>query len=123
MTASTAHRHPHAPALAAGDLLDTATAAELLACSTRTVTNLIQRGHLPALRLGAGRTAYRIHAHALHDFAARYGHHDPRDVADTLTPDQLDEPTPAPLELVAHHDPGGLLLVTPYRPPDGMEQG
>lgn len=123
MTASTAikpHNPPPVLHLGAGDFLDTATAAELLACSTRTVTNLITRGHLPAVRLGPGRTAYRIPTEALLAFIARHGVHEPADVADA--PGELPDFTPAPVLLLETRTPDGLRLVTPYRPPD-TEQG
>ncbi len=105
---------PHLPGT--GELLDTATVAELLSCTSRTVTNLIQRGHLPAVRLGPGRSAYRVSAAALLDFVTRYGYHSPEDVADSSGP--LPDFTPAPALLVETRSPDGLRLVTPYRPPD-----
>lgn len=110
-------RLPPMLALELDNLLDTATAAELLACSPRTVTSLITRGHLAAVRLGPGRSAYRISADALLSFVAQYGHHDPSDVAAT-EPDQLPAFTPAPVLLLEQRTPDGLRLVTPHRPPD-----
>lgn len=124
MTASTAIMPQDTPPPyfpGAGELLDTATVAELLACTTRTVTNLIQRGHLPAVRLGPGRTAYRVSAPALFDFVARYGHHEPGDVADSTDP--LPDFTPTPALLVETRSPDGLRLVAPYRPPDPGQEG
>lgn len=125
MTASTASRPdftppPTLPPLPA-DLLDTAVAAELLACSSRTITNLITRGHLPAVRLGPGRTAYRIPASALLDFAARYGHCEPGDVAASADP--LPEFVPTPALLLEQRTPEGLRLVTSHThsPPDPKE--
>lgn len=124
MSASTAHtpqRPPPVLHLGAGDFLDTATAAELLACSTRTVTNLISRGHLRAVRLGPGRTAYRIPTDALLSFITRHGHHEPGDVA--ASPDAPAAFTPAPVLLLETRTPEGLRVVTPYRPPDPGQEG
>lgn len=120
-TASTLDPRPPAPELLTSDLLDTAAAAELLACTPRTVTNLITRGHLQALRLGPGRSAYRISAAALLAFAAQYGHHEPGDVAAASDPDQLPDFTPAPV-LLEQSSADGLRLVKLYRPPDAPEQ-
>lgn len=46
--------------------------ALVLACSPRTATNLISSGKLPAVRLGQGRTAYRVSRDALADFIQRH---------------------------------------------------
>lgn len=102
-----------APLEGAGDLLTTADVADLLGCHPRTVTRLIQAGHLPALRLGPGRTAYRVASSALLAFVQRYGAHDPGDVADAPNPDALPEPRPEPVTLHARRTADGLLLVTP----------
>lgn len=107
--------------LGAGDFLDTALAAELLACSTRTVTNLIRRGHLPAVRLGPGRTAYRIPADALLSFVERHGHHDPATVAAADQTDQLPAFTTTPALLVETRTVDGLRLIAPA-PPDPERQ-
>lgn len=45
--------------------------ADALACSHRTATNLITSGKLPAVRLGEGRTAYRVSRDALVEFVNR----------------------------------------------------
>ncbi len=95
-------------------LLDTATVAELLACSPRTVTSLIVRGILPAVRLGPGRSAYRIRPAALLEFVSHYGHHEPGDVADFV---------PTPALLVETRTPEGLRLVTPCWSPDTPQGG
>lgn len=126
MTASTALTHPNPPPtslhLGEGTLLDTATAAELLACSTRTVTNLITRGHLAAVRLGPGRTAYRIPADALLAFVERHGHHDPELVADTPDADRLPPFTTERVALEVSRTPDGLRQVRLHRPPDRTER-
>lgn len=46
--------------------------AGVLACSHRTATNLITSGKLPAVRLGEGKTAYRVSRDALVDFIQRH---------------------------------------------------
>lgn len=121
-TASTLHRPPPALHLGAGDFLDTAAAAELLACSTRTVTNLITRGHLHAVRLGEGRATYRIPAAALLAFVERFGTHEPGDVAAAQDAATLPDFVPAPVRLLETRTADGLRLVTPYRPPDPDQQ-
>ena len=50
-----------------------AEAAGLLGTCTRTVRRLIQRGKLPALRLGDARAHYRISEAALFEFARQHG--------------------------------------------------
>lgn len=54
------------------ELLTTSQVAQRLNCTPRTVTRLIRRGDLPASRLGAGRTAYRVAATTLLTFLATY---------------------------------------------------
>jgi excisionase family DNA binding protein len=109
---------PDAPNTA---LLDTATVAELLACSPRTVTSLIVRGILPAVRLGPGRSAYRIRPAALLEFVSHYGHHEPGDVADR--PGDVADFVPTPALLVETRTPEGLRLVTPCWSPDTPQGG
>jgi excisionase family DNA binding protein len=109
---------PDAPNTA---LLDTATVAELLACSPRTVTSLIVRGILPAVRLGPGRSAYRIRPTALLEFVSRYGQHEPDAVADC--PATLPDFVPTPALLVETRTPEGLRLVTPCWSPDTPQGG
>jgi excisionase family DNA binding protein len=116
MTHTVAAR-PDESAPNAAALLDTATVAELLACSPRTVTNLITRGALPAVRLGPGRSAYRVPATALLEFVSRWGHSEPADVAVSLDPDQLAPSAIAPVLLTTRRSARGLLLVAPA-PPD-----
>lgn len=119
----TATMHPDALlpyTLAPGDLLTTPAAAALLSCAPRTVLRLIEAGHLYAVRLGEGRTAYRIHAADLMAFVTRHGHHDPAAVA-ASHPDTLPAFTPRPVRLVTHRTPNGVLLVEPYRPPAGLD--
>lgn len=127
MIASTALTNSNPPPtslhLGEGMFLDTAAAAELLACSTRTVTNLITRGHLAAVRLGPGRTAYRIPADALLAFVERHGLHDPELVADTSDPDRLPAFTTHTVELEVSRTPDGLRRVCLHQPPDRTEQG
>lgn len=53
-------------------LLTSQEVAAVLACSHRTATNLIKSGKLPAVRLGEGRTAYRVSRDALADFITRH---------------------------------------------------
>ncbi|GHF91529.1 helix-turn-helix domain-containing protein [Deinococcus ficus] len=123
-TASTPARTALPPPLHLGEgtYLDTVTAAELLACTTRTVTNLITRGHLPAVRPGPGKTPYRIPADALLAFVERYGHHQPELVADTPDAARLPEFTTRPTVLEVSRSPDGLLRVRPHRPPDPDQQ-
>lgn len=105
---------PPAPVQGAGDIfISTATAAAYLACTTRTVTRLIERGYLPATRLGPT-GAYRIREADLHAFVTAHGHHDPATVA-TSTPDALPEFTPHPVTLTTHRTAHGLLIVQPQR--------
>lgn len=106
----------------AASLLDTSTVAELLACSPRTVLNLITRGHLPAVRLGTS-GAYRVHPDALNAFLERHGHHEPSTVADSTGPGTLPAFTPAPVMLRITTTPDGLRLVTLPPPPDPDRQG
>lgn len=54
-------------------LLSVDEVAEVMACSERTVRNLITRGHLHAFRLGPGRTAYRVPVSALLHFMIEHG--------------------------------------------------
>ncbi|TSA78939.1 helix-turn-helix domain-containing protein, partial [Deinococcus detaillensis] len=96
--------HPEQPA---AQFMPTRAAAALLGCSVRTVLNLIVAGHLPAIRLGPGRSGYRIAPAALLDFAARFGSHDPATVA-TSAADDLPAFTPRPVTLVAHSSADGL---------------
>ncbi|GGS44735.1 excisionase family DNA-binding protein [Deinococcus knuensis] len=102
---------PPAPAQGAGDFINTATAAAHLACTIRTVTRLIERGYLPAIRLGPN-GAYRIREADLHAFVTAHGHHDPATVA-TSTPDALPDFTPHPATLTTHRTAHGLLIVQP----------
>lgn len=53
-------------------LLDTATVAETLGCSQRTVLMLIHEGALPAIRLGSQTSHYRVTEIDLRDFISRY---------------------------------------------------
>ena len=78
----------------AGNFITTLDAAHLLACTPRTVVRLITAGHLPATRLGPGKSSWRVTETDLLAFTQRWGHHSPADVADSLDPDRL--PTPAP---------------------------
>lgn len=112
---------PPAFELEALSLLDTFTVAELLACSPRTVINLITRGQLPALRLGAN-GAYRIHPDALTAFIERHGHHEPHTVANSTSPGTLPAFTPASVALRITTTPDGLRLVTLPPPPDLRRQ-
>lgn len=127
MTASTAAKSTNTatapPLLHLGEdtHLDTAVAAQMLACTPRTVINLITRGHLPAVRLGPGKTAYRIPAAALLAFVMRYGTLDPATVADHPDPDQLPEFKAEPVVLEVSRSPDGLLMVRPHRPPDRQD--
>jgi excisionase family DNA binding protein len=57
----------------AGAFFDTATVARFLSCTPRTVTRLCALGHLPAFRLGAGRTSWRISEADLMAFITRHG--------------------------------------------------
>ena len=107
----------------AGDFISTLDAAHLLACTPRTVVRLIIAGHLPAIRLGPGRTSYRIATDDLHTFTARYGHHNPTDVAAAAYPDELPPFTPQAVMLATERTADGMLLVTPYRPPDPGQEG
>lgn len=104
---------PPASLVDAGGSLTTSEVADVLGCHTRTVTRLIRRGHLPAVRLGPGRTAYRVASSALLAFVLRYGTHEPHEVADASNPDALPEPHPEPVVLHTRRTPDGLLLVTP----------
>lgn len=114
-------QRPDAPApytLAPGDLLTTPAVAELMSCDPRTVVRLIDAGYLPALRMGPGRTAYRIHAADLMAFCTQHGHHEPATVAEG---GHLPAFTPRPVRLVTHRTEDGLTVVTPYKPPHGLE--
>lgn len=67
------HSHNLTPNLTDAPRLMTAReVAGVLACSHRTATNLITSGKLPAVRLGEGRTAYRVSRDALVDFITRH---------------------------------------------------
>ncbi|EYB67404.1 hypothetical protein DEIPH_ctg042orf0003 [Deinococcus phoenicis] len=103
---------PPVPLVGTGDLLNTVTVADVLGCTPRTVTRLIQRGVLPATRLGPGRTAYRVTTAALLAFVLRYGTHEPGTVADAPNPDALRDFTPEPVTLHARRTADGLLLVS-----------
>ncbi|WP_019588843.1 helix-turn-helix domain-containing protein [Deinococcus apachensis] len=112
-----ANQLPPAPLdLGAGCFIDTATVAEFLGCTARTVVNLIRRGHLPAVRLGEGRTAYRVPVAALLEFVTRFGTHAPATVAASENPDELLEFTPEPVMLATRRTSDGLLIVTPLQP-------
>ncbi|WP_019012537.1 helix-turn-helix domain-containing protein [Deinococcus aquatilis] len=102
------------------ELLTTNEAAELLACSPRTVLRLIERDYLPALRLGPGRTAHRIPAAALRAFTEAYGTHEPHEVAHANNPAKLPTFTAEPVTLVVTTTPDGLTLVEPYQPPAAL---
>lgn len=111
------------PELLTSDLLDTATAADLLACTPRTVINLITRGYLQALRLGPGRSSYRIPTAALLEFAARYAIHEPSDVAAESDPNQLPDLAPSPVLLKQTQSRAdGLHFVKLHRPTDASGQ-
>ena len=114
-------QRPAAPApytLAPGDLLTTPAVAELLSCTARNVVRLIDAGYLPAMRVGPGRTAYRIHAADLKAFVTQHGHLEPAAVAEG---GHLPAFTPRPVRLVTHRTEDGLTLVTLYKPPAGIE--
>lgn len=106
--------------LAPGDLLTAPAVAALLGCHARTVRRLIEAGKLPALRLGSGRTSFRIHADDLMAFVQEHGHHDPAKVA-ASHPDILAPFAPRSVTLVTYQRPDGFLLVEPYRPPAGLD--
>lgn len=53
-----------------GVYLDTSTVAHMLSCSQRTVLLLIQRGHLPASRLGPPPASWRVALSDLRTFLA-----------------------------------------------------
>lgn len=110
-------KSPPAAVSGAGVFISTLDAAELLACTPRTVVRLITAGHLPATRLGPGRTSYRISADELHAFTTRYGHHSPSDVAATAHLDELPPFTPQAVMLTTERTPDGLLLVRPAPSP------
>jgi excisionase family DNA binding protein len=104
---------PPAPDQVAGGFINTATVAGYLACTIRTVNRLIERGYLPAIRLGPT-GAYRIREADLHTFVATHGHHDPATVA-TSTPGTLPGFTPHPVTLATRRTPDGLLIVRPHQ--------
>ncbi len=116
------HVVPQSFGLGVRDLLDTSTVAELLGCSTRTVTNLFTSGHLPAFRLGPGRTSWRCTETDLLAFVARHGHHDPADVAASTDPDHLPTPATAPAVLTTRRSAEGLHLLELQRPPPDTDQ-
>ena len=123
MNPSTAHarstpEHLAAPSSDVAVFLTTETVADFLACSPRNVTRLITAGHLPATRLGPGKSSWRVTETDLLAFTVRYGHHSPADVADSTDPDNLPPITLQPVTLATERTADGLLLVTPYRPPD-----
>lgn len=53
-------------------LFTTGEVAERLGCTPRTITSLITSGQLPAVRLGEGRTSYRVRPDDLADFISRH---------------------------------------------------
>jgi excisionase family DNA binding protein len=106
--------------LAPGDLLTTPAIAALLSCHKRTALRLIEAGYLPALRLGAGRSSYRVHAADLVAFIQQHVRFDPATVA-TSAPGSLPAAMPRPVYLVTHRSADGLTLVEPHRPPAGLE--
>jgi excisionase family DNA binding protein len=103
------------PTSDAAILLDTETVAELLACTPRNVTRLITAGHLPAFRLGPGKSSWRVTAADLAAFIRRWGQHDPAHVAEVTDPNRLTTRTRA--RLTTRRTPDGLLLVG-LQPPD-----
>jgi excisionase family DNA binding protein len=114
-TTNTTPAHLAAPPSDAAILLDTDTVAELLACSPRNVTRLITAGHLPAFRLGPGKSSWRVTDADLIAFIGRWGQHDPAHVAAVTDPDRLTTRTRA--RLTTRRTPEGLQLVG-LQPPD-----
>lgn len=104
-----------AHALPSTDLLTGSEVAELLDCDAQTVARLIDAGYLPTVQ---GGPEHHVHAADLTAFCLQYGHHEPHAVAEG---GRLPHFTPRPLCLVTHRSVGGLLLVTPYQPPVGLD--
>ena len=128
MNPSTAHarstpEHLAAPSSDVAILLTTETVADFLACSPRNVTRLITAGHLPATRLGPGKSSWRVTETDLLAFTQRWGHHSPADVADSLDPDRLPTPAPPLGLLTTRRTAEGLQMIELQHPdpdPDGM---
>lgn len=115
MTATFSAAEPARYTLHSDDLLTAPAVAELLGCDSQTVARLIEGGYLPTMRVGP---EHRVHAAELTAFCTQYGHHEPAAVAEGGC---LPTFTPRPLRLVTHHSGRGLLLVTPYKPPVGLD--
>ena len=126
MNPSTAHarstpEHLAAPSSDVAVFLTTETVADFLACSPRNITRLITAGPLPATRLGPGKSSCRVTETDLLAFTHRWGHHSPADVADSLDPDRLPTPAPAPGLLTTRRTAEGLQMIELQHPDPDLD--